>query len=99
MSIWLEGLGVPQAAAEVGADGWGGDHLTVATDAAGDWALGWRIAWDAPIEATEFEAAYAGVEEGIPFATRVIHVSDRETVVLQASSADVLETGAALVAD
>jgi len=99
MSIWLEGLGVPQAAAEVGADGWGGDHLTVATDAAGDWALGWRIAWDAPIEATEFEAAYAGVQEGIPFATRVIHVSDRETVVLQASSADVLETVAALVAD
>jgi len=99
MSIWLEGLGVAQAAAEMGADGWGGDHLTVATDASGNWALGWRIAWDAPIESTEFETAYAGVEEGLPFASRVIHVSDRETIVLHASSADVLERVAALVAD
>jgi hypothetical protein len=99
MSIWLEGLGVPQAAAEVAADGWGGDHLTVASDVGDNWALAWRIAWDAPIESTEFETAYAGVQEGLPFATRLIHVSDRETVVLHASSADLLETMAALVAD
>lgn len=100
MSIWLEGLGVPQAAADVAADGWGGDHLTEASDVGGgNWALGWRIAWDAPIESAEFETAYAGVQEGLPFATRVIHVSDRETIVLHASSADVLERAAALVAD
>jgi hypothetical protein len=98
MSIWLEGLGVAQAAADVGADGWGGDHLTVATAADGSWALGWRIAWDAPIEATEFETAYAGVQEGLPFATRVVHASDRETIVLQASSANLLETIAFLAA-
>ena len=99
MSIWLEGLGVPQAAADVAADGWGGDGLTVATDADGSSALGWRIAWDAPIEATEFETAYAGVQTGLPFASRVVHVSDRETVVLQASSADLLASIATLVAD
>lgn len=91
MSIWLQGLGVPQAAADVAADGWGGDHLTVASDVSGNWGLGWRIAWDAPIESTEFETAYAGVQGGLPFATRVIHVSDRDTIVLHASSADLLE--------
>ena len=68
----------------------------MATDADGSWALGWRIAWDAPAEATEFEAAYAGVEDALPFAARLIHVSDRETIVLQASSADLLETIATL---
>lgn len=99
MSIWLEGLGATPTGAEMAADGWGGDHLTVATDAAGDWALGWRIAWDAPIESTEFETAYTAAQTALPFATRVVHVSDRETIVLQASSADVLETIAALVAD
>jgi hypothetical protein len=91
ISIWLEGIGVTQSAADVAADGWGGDHLTVATGAAGDWALGWRIAWDAPIEATEFETAYDGLRGAdVPFVTRIIHVSERETVVLRASSADVL---------
>jgi hypothetical protein len=96
MAIWLEGIGVDQPSAEAAAAGWGGDRLTVATDADGSWALGWRIAWDAPLEATEFEAAYAGVEDGLPFAARVIHVSDRETIVLQASSAELLETIATL---
>jgi len=96
MAIWLEGIGVDQPSAEAAAAGWGGDRLTVATDADGSWALGWRIVWDAPLEATEFEAAYAGVEDGLPFAARVIHVSDRETIVLQASSAELLETIATL---
>jgi hypothetical protein len=73
------------------AAGWGGDHLMVATDADGGWALGWRLAWDAPIEATEFEDAYATVQDGLPFATRLVHVAERETVVLQASSTTLLD--------
>jgi hypothetical protein len=92
MAIWLEALGVPRAAAEIAAADWGGDRLTVATDADGSWVLGWRIAWDAPIEATEFETAYAGIQAQLPFAARVVHVSDRETIVLQASSAALLES-------
>jgi hypothetical protein len=92
MGVWLEGIGVPQAAAEMAAAGWGGDHLTVATRSDGGWALGWRIAWDAPIESTEFETAYAGVQAALPFETRLIHISDRETIVLQASSQAVLDT-------
>jgi hypothetical protein len=99
ISIWLQGLGVSQAAADVAADGWGGDHLTVVSDVSGNWVLGWRIAWDAPIESSEFETAYAGVQAGLPFATRLIHVSDRETIVLHASSADLLEKVATQIAD
>jgi len=99
MAIWLEEIGVPRAPAEMAAADWGGDRLTVATDGAGSWVLGWRIAWDAPIEATEFETAYAGVQEGLPFAARVVHVSDRETIVLQASSDDLLDSLGILVGD
>jgi hypothetical protein len=99
MAIWLEAIGVPRAAADVAAADWGGDRLTVATDAGGNWVLGWRIAWDAPIEATEFETAYAGVQAGLPFGGRVVHVTDRETIVLQASSAELLDALGILVGD
>jgi hypothetical protein len=97
MAVWLQGIGVEEAAADMAAAGWGGDHLAVATNPDGSWALGWRIAWDAPIESTEFETAYAGVQSGLGFPARVVHVSDRETVVLQASSATLLDTIAGLV--
>jgi hypothetical protein len=82
----------------VAAAGWGGDRLTVARATDGRWALGWRIAWDSPLDATEFENAYAGVNSKLPFANLVIHVSDRETVVFQASSAQVLAAIRTLVA-
>jgi hypothetical protein len=96
MAVWLEGIGVAQAPAEMAAAGWGGDHLTVASNPDGGWGLGWQIAWDAPIEATEFETAYTGAQAGLSFATRVVHISDRETIVLQASSPAVLDTIATL---
>jgi hypothetical protein len=89
--IWLEGIGVDPTLAARGADGWGGDWVAVADGGDLGWALGWRIAWDAPIEATEFEDAYADVALGLLFATQVVHVSDRETVVLHASSAALLD--------
>ena len=98
IGIWLEGIGVDPTLVARAADGWGGDWLAVADAGDGRWALGWRIAWDAPIEATEFEEAYAGVSDGLPFATRMVHVSARETVVLHASSAEVLDLIAPLAA-
>ncbi|MBA3687223.1 MAG: hypothetical protein H0W81_00055 [Chloroflexi bacterium] len=92
MAIWLEGIGVTRSAADKAAEGWGGDRMTVATNADGSWALGWRIAWDTSADASEFETVYSGVQPDLSFAARLVHVSDRETVVLQASSPDLLET-------
>lgn len=96
MAIWLEGIGVSRATADKAAQGWGGDRLTVATDGDGSWVLGWRIAWDTSAEATEFETAYSEVQPDLSFAARLVHVSDRETIVLQAASADMLERIATL---
>ena len=90
LSTWLEGIGVKAGPAAAAAAGWGGDRLTVASGPNGGWALAWRIAWDAPADATEFEAAYAGVESSLAFPTRVIHAADGDTVVLQASGGDLL---------
>jgi len=99
IATWLGGINVEAGAASAGAAGWGGDHLSVADAADGSWALGWRIAWDTPSDATQFEAAYMSVNARAPFPTRLVRVSDRQTVVLQASSAQVLATIAALVAN
>ena len=96
IGTWLDGIGVKTSAADQAAAGWGGDQLSVATGPEGSWALGWRITWDTPADATEFEAAYAGAEAGLPFESRVVHGSDTETIVLQASSADVLSRMATL---
>ncbi|MGZ6299918.1 MAG: hypothetical protein ACXWMN_05440 [Candidatus Limnocylindria bacterium] len=96
IGIWLEGIGVGSSVADQAAAGWGGDELNVVSKADGSWALGWRIDWDAPADATQFEAAYAGVQARLPFATKLVHVSDRESVVLQASAPDLLDAIAPL---
>ena len=96
ISTWLEGIGVKADVAAAAAAGWGGDRLTVATGPDGAWALAWRIAWDAPAEATEFEAAYAGVESTLAFPTRLVHAADGGSMVLQASGTEVVAEIAAL---
>lgn len=96
VSTWLEGIGVKADAAAAAAAGWGGDRLTVATGPGGTWALAWRIAWDTAPEATQFETSYTGVEPSLAFPTRLVHAADGGTVVLQASTAEILAEIAAL---
>ena len=62
----------------------------------GGWALSLQISWDAPAQADEFEATYGSQVDGLPFAARIIRLSDRETLVLQASSGPVLDAAAAV---
>ena len=97
IAVWLEGIGVDPDGAATAAAGWGGDHLVVMHSASGRWVLAWRIAWDAPADATQFEDAYALVESGLPFPAQVVRVTDRLTVILQASGDDLLAAIATLV--
>jgi hypothetical protein len=89
VAIWLEGLGLTQREAEIGSEGWGGDRVVVATGPDGAWALAWRIAWDAPIEVTEFTDRYAEVQASLPFAT-ALATDGLETTVFHASSPEAL---------
>ena len=91
LRIWLEELGVETAQAEIAAAGWGGDRLSVASGRDGEWALAWRIAFDAPGQATEFDDAYAAITAERPFATASRTTSPAERLVLHASSASVLD--------
>jgi len=91
IGIWLQGLGVDERAATTAAAGWGGDSMTVASGPDGDWSLAWRIAWDFPQHATEFEDAYARIGANIGFGTRYVRLSDTETLVVHASTEELAE--------
>jgi hypothetical protein len=86
VDIWLNELGVDDRTATVAAAGWGGDTLTVASGPDGAWSLAWRIVWDIPQHATEFEDAYARIDADLDFATRYVRLSDGETLVVHAST-------------
>lgn len=95
IGIWLSGIGADQASADQAAAGWGGDRIVVASGPDGAWALAWRFSWDAPIEAREFATAYTAAGAQLPFAARLIGVSDTESIVLHASSEALLDRMAA----
>ena len=91
LGIWLEEMGVEADDASVAAAGWGGDRLSVAAGrtASGRWR--WRIAFDAPGQAAEFDDAYAAITAELPFATAVRETGAAERLVLHAPSQSVLD--------
>ncbi len=91
IGVWLSGIGVDRTAADVGAAGWGGDRIVIAGGPEGAWALAWRFSWDAPVEAREFATAYTAATARLPFASRLLSLSETESIVLHASSAALLD--------
>jgi hypothetical protein len=91
LGIWLEEMGLEADDASVAAAGWGGDRLSVASGPNGEWAMAWRIAFDAPGQATEFDDAYAATTAELPFATAANETGAAERLVLHASSQAVLD--------
>ena len=94
VAIWLEHLGVVRTAADEAAAGWGGDRISVAFRGSDEWALAWRLAWDSEADATAFAEAYATARLSLNGPARLVRLSSRVTLVVQASSADVLEAAA-----
>jgi hypothetical protein len=96
IGIWLQGLGVDERMATTAAAGWGGDSMIVASGPEGAWSLAWRIAWDFAQHATEFEDAYARIGADLGFATRYVRVSESETLVVHASTAEIADETVAM---
>ena len=90
IDIWLTHLGLDDTAAAAAAAGWGGDRLVVATGLDEAWVMAWRLAWDSAAEADEFAAAYEGLQPGGEIRSALLRPSATETVVVHASSTDVL---------
>jgi hypothetical protein len=97
IGIWLGGIGVGEDEAATAAAGWGGDALTLAMSAGGDWVLTLHIAWDAPAQADEFEASYGAISAGLPFAARVVRIDATDTVVIQSNLGPMLDAAQAEV--
>jgi hypothetical protein len=91
LRIWLEELGVQADDATIAAAGWGGDRLNVASGPDGAWALAWRIAFDTPGQATEFDDAYSVITAELPFTAAAETTAAAERLVLHASSGSVMD--------
>ena len=95
IAIWLESLGASHVDATDAGAGWGGDRLSVAGTTGGDYAMAWRIAFDAPAQAEDFARAYGAVAGGLDFPARLVRTSDTAVLVLHASSTALLDRAAA----
>jgi len=84
--IWLQGLGAAAGDAAAAADGWGGDRVVAASGPGKASAVAWRLAWDTPADARQFAAAYRQVLGRLKLSSTLVSVSDRVTLVVQASS-------------
>ncbi len=91
IAIWLESLGAAHSDATDAGAGWGGDRLSVAGTSGGDYALAWRIAFDATAQAEDFARTYGGIVGGLGFPARLVRTSDTEVLVIHASSTALLD--------
>jgi hypothetical protein len=82
--------GVAGAEAQAASAGWGGDRAVVVTGPEDAFAVAWRLVWDTPADADEFEDAYNSVTAGLGFPASVTRVDDDEVLVAHGSSPDVL---------
>ena len=90
IAIMLEFHGVERVTAFDAASGWGGDRAVIASGPDGAFALAWRFAWDETADASEFGDAYRGIVGTLGFPATVIDLSDGQTLVVHASSDDLV---------
>jgi len=91
VGYWLQGLGLADSAARQAATGWGGDRLVAASGPGGSVAVAWRIAWDSPADAAQFADAYRQAAARLKVTGRLVSVSERITLVVQGSSAAIVQ--------
>jgi hypothetical protein len=85
-STWLKTFGVQTADAENAAEGWGGDRVVAASTADGQLAVAWHITWDSPGDARQFTSAYGAAKKPSSLRSRLVQLSDHESLVVQATS-------------
>lgn len=93
--IWLQGIGVAADEAQSSAEGWGGDRVVAASGPGGASAVALRLAWDSPGDASQFIETYRRIAGRLKLAGQLVPISDRETLVVQASTRAVLDRAVA----
>lgn len=93
IGIWLGALGVDQTDADQAATGWGGDAISVVdANETDDVAVALTLAWDAPLDATEFAAAWENALGRTSLFGRIIELSDTELFVVQGTSQELVDS-------
>jgi hypothetical protein len=90
INIMLEFFGVPVVESQEAGKGWGGDRAVVVQGPDDAFALAWRLSWDSPADALEFQAAYETVVDALDFPASVTHLSTGQILVAHASTEDLL---------
>jgi hypothetical protein len=94
--FWLRALAVTDAEVQEAADGWGGDRLVAASGPGGATAVAWDLVWDTPADAAQFTQIYRLAARHLTSVTgRLVPISDRETLVVQGSSAAIVDRAVA----
>jgi len=93
--FWLRALGVADAETQLAAGGWGGDRIVAATGPGGASAVAWDLAWDTPADAAQFAQTYRQAAAHLAVTGRLLSISDRETLVVQASTSAIAERAVA----
>jgi len=93
----LEHHGVGVSEATAAGRGWGGDRITAVGSADGEFALAWRLAWDAAADATEFLDAYTTALGSMEFAASVRALPGGDILVVHASSDEIADQVVAAV--
>jgi len=89
--FWLQALGVTDTEVQQAAAGWGGDRVVAATGPGGAIAVAWDLVWDTPADAAQFALAYRLAAAHLTVTGRLVAISDRESLVVQASSPAIVE--------
>jgi hypothetical protein len=95
----LEYHGLEGDEAQAASAGWGGDRVVVVTGPDDAFAVAWRLVWDTPADADEFEDAYNSVTSGLGFPASVTRIDDDEVLIAHGSSPDVLRRTIEAAAD
>jgi hypothetical protein len=90
ISIVLQHFGASVDAADVAAAGWGGDRMEVAY-LGEEFAVAWRLSWDAPEDAAEFSAAYGEIVPTLPFPAEITELPGGDVLVVHGSNDEVVK--------
>ncbi len=92
IEIWLGALGVDSTDAEQAAAGWSGDAMTTFDAVEGDdVAVVLAVAWDSPLDATEFAAAYEDALARTNLFGELVVLNDTELFVVQGTSQELVD--------
>jgi len=98
LAVWLrQNHGLSTAQANAAAAGWGGDRIAVVDGPNGTWGVIYRVIWDTPADATEFDSAAGDYVDSLATPAGLIPGDGKERWILFGSDEHTLHDIAAVL--